>query len=170
MHFLFGLKYTELPKYYIPPYSQTNTLHTCIIDYIIKPSKNMFIIILLIIAFTLGYINIMTCHKLHKPFQPLYKLLWPLQKHTTKHLYLLWSHIHSQRILFKLQYNQCLKYVNAAGLQSVENNGILTDWGRLREINGTTDKVIGETFARSGLAGLYHQLHLNCLTYHICKN
>ena len=36
-------------------------------------------------------------------------------------------------------------YVNSAGLQLIENNGILADWGRSKGINGTTDKVIGET-------------------------
>ena len=48
-------------------------------------------------------------------------------------------------ILLKLRYNQRLGHVDAAGLQSVENNGILADWGRLKGIQGTSDKVIGET-------------------------
>ena len=47
-------------------------------------------------------------------------------------------------ILLKLRYNQCVGYVNSAGLQLIENNGILVDWGRSKGINGTTDKVIGE--------------------------
>jgi hypothetical protein len=48
-------------------------------------------------------------------------------------------------ILLKLRYNQRLGHVDAVGLQSVENNGILADWGRSRGIQGTSDKVIGET-------------------------
>jgi hypothetical protein len=48
-------------------------------------------------------------------------------------------------ILLKLRYNQRVGYVNSAGLQLIENNGILADWGRSKGINGTTDKVIGET-------------------------
>jgi hypothetical protein len=31
------------------------------------------------------------------------------------------------------------------GLQAVENNRILADWGRSKGIQGTSDKVIGET-------------------------
>jgi hypothetical protein len=48
-------------------------------------------------------------------------------------------------ILLKLRYNQCLGHVDAVGLQSVENNGILANWGRSKGIQGTSDKVIGET-------------------------
>ena len=48
-------------------------------------------------------------------------------------------------ILLKLPYNQRVGYVNSTRLQLVENNGILADWGRSKGINGTTDKVIGET-------------------------
>jgi hypothetical protein len=48
-------------------------------------------------------------------------------------------------ILLKLRYNQRLGHVDAVGLQSVENNRILADWGRSKGIKGTSDKVIGET-------------------------
>lgn len=48
-------------------------------------------------------------------------------------------------ILLKLRYNQRLGHVDAVGLQSVENNRILADWGRSKGIQGTSDKVIGET-------------------------
>ena len=48
-------------------------------------------------------------------------------------------------ILLKLRYNQCLGHIDAVGLQSVENNRILADWGRSKGIQGTSNKVIGET-------------------------
>jgi hypothetical protein len=48
-------------------------------------------------------------------------------------------------ILLKLRFNQRLGYVNSNGLQAVENNKILTEWGRSKGIQGNTDKVIGET-------------------------
>jgi hypothetical protein len=48
-------------------------------------------------------------------------------------------------ILLKLRYNQRLGHVNTAGLQAVENTGILADWGRLKGIQGTSDKVIRGT-------------------------
>jgi hypothetical protein len=48
-------------------------------------------------------------------------------------------------ILLKLRFNQRLGYVNSDGLQAVENNKILTEWGRSKGIQGNTDKVIGET-------------------------
>jgi len=48
-------------------------------------------------------------------------------------------------IILKLRYNQRLGHVDAVGLQAVENNRILADWGRSKGIQGTSDKVIGET-------------------------
>lgn len=47
--------------------------------------------------------------------------------------------------MLKLRFNQRLGYVNSDGLQAVENNKILTEWGRSKGIQGNTDKVIGET-------------------------
>jgi hypothetical protein len=48
-------------------------------------------------------------------------------------------------IILKLRYNQRLGHVDAVGLQAGENNRILADWGRSKGIQGTSDKVIGET-------------------------
>ena len=45
-------------------------------------------------------------------------------------------------------------YVDTAGWQSVQNNGILVDWERWKEINGTTDKVIEETVEATFLQDL----------------